>query len=108
MPFIYHRTPPASQKGVDILLAGTQELQEVHILVPACLRNTQKNEVFLNSRGRRRPFNDVPQRGKRLHRVLGVIVVPWHAVIVEKSKEFLAVLLKTLFALRRHVALPLL
>src|SRR5262249_24258422 len=76
MPFTYPCTPPASQKGVDILLAGTQELQEVHILVPARLRDTQKNEVFLNSRGRRRPFNDVPQRGKRLHRVLGVIVVP--------------------------------
>ena len=53
---IYHCTPSASQKGVDILLTGAQELQEVQILVPASLRNTQKDEVFLNSRGRRRPF----------------------------------------------------
>ena len=39
--------------------------------------------------------------------MFSVIVVPWHTVIAEESKELLPVLLKTLPALRGHLALPL-
>src|SRR5260370_11834470 len=39
--------------------------------------------------------------------MFSVIVVPWHSVIAEESKEFLPILLKTLPALRGHLALPL-
>ena len=46
----------AGYKGVNILLAGSQELQEIHILVSARLRDTQEDEVFLNTGRRRRPF----------------------------------------------------
>jgi hypothetical protein len=104
---LFHGTPSPFQNSVDILLAGAQKLQEVHILVSARLRNTQKDEVLFNSGGCRRSFNNVPKRGKGLHRMFGVIVVPWHSVIAEESEELLPVFLKALPVLRGHLALPL-
>jgi hypothetical protein len=53
-------------------------------------------------------LNYVPKRGKCLHRMFRIIVVPRHAIIAKESEELLPILLKALLALRGHFALPLL
>jgi hypothetical protein len=108
LPSFRHDCTPPVFKKASISFSREHKNSKKSTFLYLRLRNTQKDEVLLNSRGRRRPFNNVSKRSKCLHRVFGVIVVPWYAVITEKSKELLPIFLKTLLTLRRNVALPIL
>ena len=95
-PFIYTARPRLLRKALISFSREHKNSKKSTFLYLHVSETLRRIRYFLNSRGRRRPFNNVPKRSKCLHRVFGVIVVPWYSVITEKSKELLAVFRETL------------
>src|SRR5215469_5837291 len=74
-------------EGTDVGLSRPQEAEEIEPLVLACLVDTQQDEVFADSLGRAIGANYIAKARKRFDSVLGIVVVPRYAVMVQKSKE---------------------
>jgi len=75
-----------SDKLFHIGLLRSEKIEDRSTLALACLRDTQKGEVFSNTLDATGPPNDVPQAHERLDRMFRVVVVPWHAITAQERK----------------------
>jgi hypothetical protein len=79
---------------------GPEKIQKINSSVLACLRDTQENQVLLNTFLCRCSGDHMPKPGECLNGVLSIVVVPRNSVVMKKSEQFLAAFLETLFTLR--------
>ena len=75
---------------MNVLFPGTEEIQKIQTAVFAGLADAQEDKVFLNSFRCRETFDGATKSGKRLDRVLGIVVVPRNAVMIQKSEQLVA------------------
>jgi hypothetical protein len=61
--------------------------------------------MFLNRVRSKAPPDNIPQHPERLDRILGIVVIPGHAIVVEEREELVAILLKPLPAFQCRLAL---
>ena len=90
---------PAFREGVNVLLAGTEEIQKVHAHVFAGLADAQKRQIFLHSFRRCESVNDAPQPCERLYCMLGIVVIPRNTIVFKKREQPVSVLFQPLLAL---------
>ena len=69
------------REGADVRFARTEKVQKVQPGVFARLAHTQQDEAFFNPLRRRKTFDGTTEPGKRLDRVLGVVVVPRNTIV---------------------------
>src|SRR5262249_21396538 len=93
--------PPLAEHG-DIFLPRKEELQEADTAVLARLVDAQEDEVIRQPSLRQLAVRDPAVVGERLDRVLGVVVVPGHAVVAEECEELRLVLEETLLVALRQ------
>jgi hypothetical protein len=89
----------APRKRLDINLPGAQEVEEIDPLIFACLRDSQKCQILVNAFPGRRPGDHVPKPRKCLDGMFGIIVVPWHIIVTQERKQFVAIFLEALLTL---------
>ncbi len=90
---------PTLRKGVDVLLARTNEIEEVHPHILAGLADAQKHKILVDGLCGPTPLHNISKPRKGFDCVFCVVVVPRKTVVVEKSEELVAVPFKTLNAL---------
>jgi hypothetical protein len=93
------------REGVNVLLGGTKEIQKVHAHVFACLANAQEHQILPNSLLSGNSRDDMSEEHERLDRMLGVVVIPGHAIVIKKSEEGILILLQPRLAFRGCVTL---
>jgi hypothetical protein len=84
-----------TELGINLHSARSHKFQEAHPTVPQRLLNAQQRGVFARALGRART-DYVPQTRKGSHGMLGIIVVPGHAVVIEECEQFVPVLFNSL------------
>ena len=77
-------------------LAGPKEVHESHPSVPQRLLHAQQDTIVFC------PFwragnHHIAQPGKGSDRVFGIVVVPWHIVVIEKGEKLFSILFDPFF-----------
>ena len=85
-------------KRVNITFFRPEEIEKVDAPIFASFRHAQERQVLVDAFPRRRSGDHVAQPREGLDGVLGVVVVPWHAVVMQEREKRAAVLQKPLFA----------
>ncbi len=91
-------------KDPNIVLPREEEVEKVQALVLACLAHAQQDQVLVDPLHRGEALNPPPQAGKRLDRMLGIVVVPGNPIVLEKGEEAASVFLEALPALQGGLA----
>src|SRR5258705_8920074 len=72
--------PSAYREVLDILRTGTQEIEEVDVLVFARLADAQQNQIIPKAFLRGFSLDYATKRREGLDGMLRIVVVPWHVV----------------------------
>src|SRR6266567_945671 len=97
----------ARRENVNILFTRAQEVEEIQSSVFARFTNTQQYQILPQAFFRSHTFDNVSKHGKRLYRMLGIVVIPWNSIILQESKQVISVFLKTLSDFDRHLSLQI-
>src|SRR5213076_3334048 len=79
--------------------ARTKKLQEVQVLSLTGLINTKKNQVVVNRVRCKGGSHHLPPRSEELDGVLGIVIVPGNAVVVQEDKQLVFVFQHSLLVL---------
>jgi hypothetical protein len=101
------RRSSSTEKALKARLARPDKFQESDSLEIARFTDAQQDQILSYARLRARSTNDVPKKGKFLDRMFSVIVVPGNAVMVQKRKERISVLLETLTPRLYDIGFPI-
>jgi len=90
---------PAFREGINVLFAGTEEIQKIQALILAGLANAEQRQVCLGAVHRGSSGHYFPQHRKCFDRMFRVVVVPGHSIVRQERKQLVSVPLQSLFAL---------
>src|SRR5215471_1929602 len=79
--------PPRAETSRLVLTLPPQEVEEVDALVLAGLVDAQDDQIIVEGGFGEPPVRELPVFGKALDGVLGVVVVPRDAVVIEKGEQ---------------------
>jgi hypothetical protein len=85
-----------SRSAINFHSSRSHEFQKAHPTAPQRLLDSQQRGIFAMPLGSAIKY-DVPHACKRAHGMLGIIVVPRHAVVIEECEQFVPVLFNSLF-----------
>jgi hypothetical protein len=98
--------PPFTfRECVNIVFARSQKFQEAHSFTLARLANAEKNRVFSNAFFGRQATKISAKQCNSLDGVFSIVVVPWHAIEVQKRKQARAVLFQSRLTLHCYLRL---
>jgi hypothetical protein len=86
-----YRSDLSSRSAIYLCPSRSHEFQEAPFTVLQCLLDAQQCGVFSGALWC--ACSDyIPQTRKSTHGMLGIIVVPWHAVVIKEREQFVSVL----------------
>jgi hypothetical protein len=89
------RSGLTSKSAIDLHSARSHEFQEAHSAVSQRLLDAQQRGVFAGTFGRIHA-DSIPQTRKSAHGMLGIIIVPRHAIVIQESEQLVRVFFNSL------------
>jgi hypothetical protein len=83
--------------GIHVFVTRTQKVPKIYSSITACFTHAEQNKIILDASLRATTSKHASERREGFNSMLRRVVVPWNVIVLQESKKFLAIFLKSFF-----------